>query len=65
MLKDDTTGPVEHCDRFYYWLKSVNVPGGHRAGTVRAIAEKMNVTYGGIYSPDEYGDLEEDKDKEK
>lgn len=52
--KDEGVGPVEHADRFYYWLQSIGTPGGFRAGIVHSIAEKMNVTFVGIYDPDAY-----------
>ena len=55
-------GPVELADRFYFWLKSV-VPknAGFRAGIVRSIAEKVNITFPGIYDGDAYGDAEEEE----
>jgi len=49
MLKDAGVGPVEHADRFYYWLVSVGTPAGFRAGVVKSIAEKLNVTFVGLY----------------
>lgn len=59
MLKEEGVGPIEHVDRFYYWLKSTGTNAGWRAGTVHAIAEKMNITYVGIYDADAYEPLEE------
>lgn len=62
-FKEDGVGPVEHADRFYFWLKSLGTPGGFRAGIVHSIAEKLNVTFVGIYDPDAYeakGDAEEE-----
>lgn len=53
-FRDSEVGPVEHADRFYYWLKSIGTPGGFRAGIVHSIAEKMNVTFIGIYDPAAY-----------
>lgn len=53
-LKDEGIEPVEHAERFYYWLKSLDTPAGFRAGIVHAIAEKMNVTFVGIYNVDAY-----------
>lgn len=54
MLKEEGVGPVEHADRFYYWLSSLGSPAGFRAGVVQCIAEKMNVTFPGIYDPSAY-----------
>ncbi len=54
-LKEEGVEPVEHADRFYYWLKSINTPAGFRAGIVHSIAEKMNVTFPGIYDSSAYG----------
>lgn len=48
-LKEAGVGPVEHADRFYFWLLSLGTPSGFRAGIVRAVAEKLNVTYIGLY----------------
>jgi hypothetical protein len=61
-FKDEGVGPVEHTDRFYFWLKSIGTPGGFRAGIVHSIAEKMNVTFVGIYDPDAYeGGVDEEE----
>ena len=30
------------CDAMWYWLKEKGVPGGHRSGTIHALAEKVN-----------------------
>lgn len=57
MLKEEGVGPVEHADRFYYWLKSIGTSPGHRAGVVHSIAEKMNITFVGIYDVDAYEKL--------
>mmetsp|Transcript_1865 Transcript_1865/g.1675 ORF Transcript_1865/g.1675 Transcript_1865/m.1675 type:complete len:120 (-) Transcript_1865:81-440(-) len=55
-LKEEGVGPVEHTDRFYYWLKSVVPPsaGQFRAGIVRSICEKVNLTFPGLYEEDAY-----------
>mmetsp|Transcript_1578 Transcript_1578/g.2611 ORF Transcript_1578/g.2611 Transcript_1578/m.2611 type:complete len:118 (-) Transcript_1578:118-471(-) len=53
-LKQEGVEPVEHADRFYYWLKSINAPGGFRAGIVHAIGEKMNSAFVGLYDVDAY-----------
>ena len=49
LLKEASVGPVEHADRFYFWLVSLDTPAGFRAGIVRAVAEKLNITYIGLY----------------
>jgi hypothetical protein len=53
----DTSGntiqTVEHCDRFWYWLKDVGIVS-HRSGVVNAIAEKCNTWIPGIYDSDQY-----------
>lgn len=56
MLKEEDVGPIDHCDRFYYWLKSVVPPSASqfRAGIVRCICEKVNLTFPGIYDNDLY-----------
>lgn len=54
MLKEEGVGPVENADRFFYWLESINLPGGHRASVCHAIAERVNISFPGIYDPDAY-----------
>jgi hypothetical protein len=44
---------VEHCDRFWYWLKDVGIDST-RSGVVLAIAEKCNHWIPGIYDSDQY-----------
>ena len=61
MLKEDGVEPVEHTDRFYYWLTSV-VPKNasqFRAGIVRCICEKLAVTFPGLYDADAYAGEDE------
>ncbi len=53
-LKDSDVEPIEHADRFYFWLKSLKAPSGYRAAIVHSIAEKMNVTFPGIYDSSAY-----------
>jgi hypothetical protein len=62
MLKEDGVEAIEHADRFYYWLKSLKTPSGFRAGIVHAIAEKMNVTFPGIYDSSAYGAAVQEED---
>ncbi|CBN77680.1 conserved unknown protein [Ectocarpus siliculosus] len=40
---------VEHCDKFYWWLQSKGI-GGVRGRIVQCIAEKVNMSYPGIYN---------------
>eukprot|EP01033_Poteriospumella_lacustris_P016704 gene16704-11957_t len=54
LLKDDGVEPVEHADRFYLWLKSLNTPAGFRAGIVHSVAEKLNVSFPRIYDSSAY-----------
>jgi hypothetical protein len=61
-LKEIDVLPIEHADRFYYWLKSLNTPTGFRAGIVHSIAEKMNVTFPGIYDSTAYGGDNQDEE---
>jgi hypothetical protein len=53
-LKDEGVEPVEHADRFYLWLKSINTPAGFRAGIVHSVAEKLNVSFPRIYDSSAY-----------
>eukprot|EP00596_Hydrurales_sp_CCMP1899_P011118 CAMPEP_0119038170 /NCGR_PEP_ID=MMETSP1177-20130426/6894_1 /TAXON_ID=2985 /ORGANISM="Ochromonas sp, Strain CCMP1899" /LENGTH=125 /DNA_ID=CAMNT_0007000353 /DNA_START=53 /DNA_END=430 /DNA_ORIENTATION=- len=62
-LKDSEVGAVELADRFYHWLTSLGTPTGFRAGVVLSIAEKLNLTYNGIFDATEYQE-DEDKDTE-
>lgn len=48
--------PVEHLDRFHYWLTSVGVAPGYRAGICAAIAEKAALLVPDIYDPAVYDD---------
>mmetsp|Transcript_17940 Transcript_17940/g.18009 ORF Transcript_17940/g.18009 Transcript_17940/m.18009 type:complete len:116 (+) Transcript_17940:126-473(+) len=48
MLKDEGVQSVEHCDRFWYWIKDTGI-NSHRAGIVRAVAEKLDTMFPGIY----------------
>eukprot|EP01039_Chlorochromonas_danica_P011142 gene11142-12421_t len=58
-LKDKDVGPVEHADRFYLWLQAIGTPGGHRAGVVHSIAERMNIIFPGIYEASLYDEIED------
>ena len=52
-------GPVELADRFYYWLDSIGTAAGQRGSVVSAVAEKLNLTFTGLYDPSLYA-LEEE-----
>lgn len=49
-----TVQTVEHCDRFWYWLKEMGIDS-HRSGIVNAIAEKCNTWLPGLYHGELYG----------
>ena len=49
MLKETGVESVEHCDRFFYWLKDIGTAAGYRSAVVQAIAQKMDITFPGIY----------------
>lgn len=53
MLKDEGVGPVEHCDRFWYWLNDTGI-SAYRAGIVQCIAEKVDTMFPGIYDASKY-----------
>ncbi|GLD98784.1 hypothetical protein PINS_up007502 [Pythium insidiosum] len=44
---------AEHCDAFWYWLKSKGIQA-YRSGIVMAIAEKVNTMLPGIYDAAEF-----------
>lgn len=48
-LKEEGVESVEHCDRFFYWLKDIGIAPGYRSAVVQAIAQKMDITFPGIY----------------
>ncbi|KAG5180527.1 hypothetical protein JKP88DRAFT_185579 [Tribonema minus] len=48
-----TIQTIEHCDRFWYWLKEMGI-SSYRSGIVNAIAEKCNTWIPGIYDEDQY-----------
>eukprot|EP00604_Paraphysomonas_vestita_P002499 CAMPEP_0174819426 /NCGR_PEP_ID=MMETSP1107-20130205/2646_1 /TAXON_ID=36770 /ORGANISM="Paraphysomonas vestita, Strain GFlagA" /LENGTH=117 /DNA_ID=CAMNT_0016032879 /DNA_START=34 /DNA_END=387 /DNA_ORIENTATION=- len=53
LLKEEGVGPVEHCDRFWYWLHDAGV-NSYRSGIVRCIAEKVDTMFPGIYDASQY-----------
>ena len=53
-FKTAGVGPVEHVQRFYLWWCSLGVSAGHRAGVVHALAEKINISFPGLYDSSEY-----------
>lgn len=48
MLKGPNVSPVEHCDRFWFWLKSKGI-SGHRSAIVQAVAERIDTMMPGVY----------------
>jgi hypothetical protein len=63
-FKDETTGCVEHTDRFYHWLCTTGVQNIRRAGVVRCIASKASTMFPGIYDDDDYNDEVRNRDNE-
>ena len=64
-FKGANVGPIEHADRFFYWLRRIGTVAGQRSSVVRAIAEKLQLQFPDIYDPDAYdveNSTEEDKD---
>ena len=53
-LKEEDVGSVEVCDRFYYWLESIDIPAGSKGTITHAIALKLEVHFPGIYSESAY-----------
>ena len=53
MMKDQDTAPVEHCERFYLYLRSVGV-NAHRADVVQSVAERAATMLPGIYDAKAY-----------
>ena len=50
LLKGPGMTSGQHCDAFWYYLKLKGV-NAHRSGIVKAVAEKVNVAFPGIYTP--------------
>ena len=54
-LKGETTTPKEHANLFYQWLKNdVKTASGYTATVVMAVAEKLNVTFVGLFNVSDY-----------
>lgn len=47
-------GMFDHQDRFYLWLKSIDIPVGNRANIVHVIGTKVNCMIPGIYEYSDY-----------
>lgn len=60
----DKVDPVEHMEKFWYWLKDQGI-SAHRSAVVRAIAEKMNSMMNGLYDAEAYGDDDDEDDEEE
>merc|ERR1719222_189879 len=56
----DKVESVEHMEKFWHWLSEVGI-NAHRSAIVRAIAEKMDISYPGIYDASYY---EQDEDED-
>ncbi len=48
MLKEKGVESVEHCDRFWYWLRDIGI-NSNRSSIVRAVAEKLDTMVTGLY----------------
>ena len=48
---------VNHAELFYNWVKTTKIAVTNRAALVRAIAEKSNILFPGIYNGDLYEPL--------
>jgi len=57
-LKGPGVSPIEHADRFWFWLKSVGTANGTRGGVVRCIAEKVNILLPNTYCSEAYEEFE-------
>ena len=53
LLKEKDVCPVEHCDRFWFWLNDVGI-NSNRAGIIKCIAEKVDTMFPGIYDGTKY-----------
>mmetsp|Transcript_14373 Transcript_14373/g.23788 ORF Transcript_14373/g.23788 Transcript_14373/m.23788 type:complete len:114 (-) Transcript_14373:193-534(-) len=48
MFKEEGVECVEHCDRFYLWLKAIGI-NSNRGSIVHSIAERLDQQFPGIY----------------
>ena len=53
-LMDEGVGSVELADRFWFWLDSAGTAAGSRAAVVLAVAEKLNMSFTGLYDASLY-----------
>jgi hypothetical protein len=58
-LKEEGVGSVELADRFWFWLDSAGTHAGSRAAIVLAVAEKLNLSFPGLYDGSLYEPLED------
>lgn len=58
-LKGPGVTPIEHADRFWYFLKSIGTANGSRGGVVRCIAEKVNILFPNTYCSEAYESIED------
>lgn len=56
-LKGENITPKMHADLFHDWLKNdAKTASGYTSTVVMAVGEKLNITYNGLFSLDDYGD---------
>lgn len=48
MFKEEGVECVDHCDRFWLWLKAIGI-NSNRGSIVRSIAERLDQQFPGIY----------------
>ncbi len=58
-LKEEGVGSIELADRFWFWLDSAGTAAGFRAAVVLAVAEKLNMSFTGLYDGSLYESLED------
>jgi len=56
-FKGEGVTPQEHADLFYDWLKNdVKTAPGFTATVVTAVAEKLNITFAGLFDISDFDD---------
>jgi len=56
-----TVSPAEHQDRFWQFLKAAGIQA-HRSAIVKAVGEKINQSFPGVYDPSIYEDDDEEEE---
>ncbi len=54
MMKDSDTTAIEHCARFFEYLKSIGVTGGYTSTITTSVAEKVNTWIPGSFDSSAY-----------